>query len=86
MSRLLTAREAGDVLGEHEQTVRKHTRQGHYPFARNIGTDRTPRWRYDARALERWLESRTAPVHHSPAAPPAAARAAAALPPRDSAA
>lgn len=56
---LLTSREVADVLGLNEQTVRKHTRQGRYPFARQVGTAAAPRWRYDARALHRWLEARS---------------------------
>lgn len=57
---LMTATQIATVLGEHEQTVRKHTRAGRYPFAVNVGgTGRQARWRYDPRGLEKWLQSRT---------------------------
>lgn len=58
--RLVSARDVAELLDLNEQTVRKHTRQGHYPFAVNVGTQRAPQWRYDLRRLDRWLESRSA--------------------------
>ncbi|NNM44604.1 helix-turn-helix domain-containing protein [Knoellia koreensis] len=59
LPRLITAQQLADVLGEHIKTVRKHTRRGEYDaFAINVGTDRTPRWRYDVDALRRWLDER----------------------------
>lgn len=57
-TKLLTSHEVAEMLGQSEPTVRKHTREGRYPFARNLGTPQVPRWRYDARGLDRWLESR----------------------------
>ena len=56
--KLLTADDLAAVLGLNVQTVRKHTRQGLHPFAVNVGTDRQPRWRYDPRRLEKWLDAR----------------------------
>lgn len=58
--RLLTVEDVAEVLGEHPQTVRKHTRQGQFAsFAINVGgAGRLARWRYDPRGLEKWLQSR----------------------------
>jgi hypothetical protein len=57
---LLTAAQLADVLHEHVQTVRKHTRQGLYAgFAINVAAPgRPPKWRYDPRGLEKWLDAR----------------------------
>jgi hypothetical protein len=55
---LLTVDQVAQLLAEHPQTVRKHTRAGRYPFAVNVGTTAAPRWRYDPRGLTRWVESR----------------------------
>jgi excisionase family DNA binding protein len=52
--KLLSADDVAAVLGLNVQTVRKHTRQGLYPFAVKVGRQ----WRYDPRRLEKWLESR----------------------------
>jgi hypothetical protein len=61
LPRLITAQELAEVLGEHIKTVRTHTRRGDYAeFAINVGTDRSPRWRYDTARLSRWLDSRRA--------------------------
>lgn len=57
--RLVSSHEVAELLDISEQTVRKHTRQGRYPFAINLGTAQVPRWKYDLRRLEQWLERRT---------------------------
>ena len=56
--RLLVASEVADLLREHIETVRTKTRKGQIPGAINIGTAKRPTWRYDAAALDRWLDSR----------------------------
>ncbi len=61
LPRLITAQQLAAVLGEHIKTVRKHTRRGDYDaFAINVGTARTPRWRYDTARLNRWLDAHRA--------------------------
>jgi hypothetical protein len=61
LPRLITAHQLAQVLGESLVTVRRHTRRGEYDaFAINVGTDRTPRWRYDTARLNRWLDARRA--------------------------
>lgn len=58
-ARLLTVAEVAEFLGEHPQTVRRHTRDGTYTaFAINVGTARQPRWRYHPGRLDRWLQTR----------------------------
>lgn len=53
---LVTAQDVADVLAESLTTVRRNTRRGVYPFAVNVGTEHRPRWRYDLRRLERWID------------------------------
>lgn len=56
---LLTVPQLAERLGEHPQTVRKHTRAGAYAsFAINLGTATQPRWRYHPGRLEKWLAGR----------------------------
>lgn len=59
LPRLITADALAEVLGEHIKTVRTRTRRGDFKdFAINVGTDRAPRWRYDAARLAKWLDDR----------------------------
>lgn len=60
-TQLLKARDVAELLGVDIKTVRRHTRAGHYPFARNLGSPQRPTWRYDRRSLDRWLDTRQ---HH----------------------
>ncbi|WP_191563415.1 hypothetical protein [Janibacter melonis] len=57
-SSLLRAHEVAERLAQDIKTIRRNTRRGLYPFARNLGTPQQPIWRYDARGLERWLDTR----------------------------
>ena len=61
LPRLIRADQLAEVLDESLTTVRRATRRGEYAeFAINVGTDRSPRWRYDTARLSRWLDSRRA--------------------------
>ncbi len=56
-SQLLIAAEVAQLLRVDLKTVRRMTRTKTLP-AFNVGTGRTPRWRYDAADIERWLDQR----------------------------
>lgn len=59
MARLIDAQQLSKQLGLDIATVRRHTRSGEFPFARNLGKPNgKPVWRYDTRALDRWLDTR----------------------------
>ena len=55
-ARLLTAQEVADLIRLDEKTVRRRTRRGEIPGAMNVGTEKRPVWRYDARRIDDWLK------------------------------
>ncbi len=54
--RLLIVDEVAELLRENPETVRRLARRHEIPGAMNIGTDRRPKWRFDATAVNRWLD------------------------------
>src|SRR5207245_8929206 len=56
---ILNSKEAASLLGIHEKTLQRLAREGGPPGIR-IGK----LWRFRASALNRWLESKTAPSGH----------------------
>ncbi len=61
LPKLITADVLAEHLGEHIKTIRTRTRRGDFKeFAINVGTQRSPRWRYDTARLAKWLDSRRA--------------------------
>ncbi len=56
--RLLSLREAADLLGVHWKTLEIFARRGQIP-----GTKVGKRWRFRASVLDRWLDDRLGPAH-----------------------
>lgn len=52
---LVTVADIATWTAFDKQTIRKKTRRGDIPGAINLGTERRPIWRYDAREVTAWI-------------------------------
>jgi predicted DNA-binding transcriptional regulator AlpA len=58
--RLISKREAGELLGMHPESVARLSRAGQFPKPIKVGSSANCRVRYDADEVDAWLVERKA--------------------------